>query len=334
MAEACAAILWAGAMLYALLGGADFGAGFWDLVAGGTERGARPRAVIDRAVGPVWEANHVWLIFVLVVLWTAFPPAYSAILSTLFIPLTLAALGIVLRGSSFAFRKMSTRLGLRRAFGAIFAVSAVLTPFFLGAALGGVASGRVPPGNAAGDIWTSWANPSGAIVGALAVAVCAYLAAIYLTADARRLGDAGLERHFRVRGVGAGVVAGGLALGGVFVLRDDSPYVYDRLVHEALPLVLVSAALGLAALVVLAAGRPRGTRLLGAGAVATVIWAWGVAQWPYLLPETLTVDQAAGDSTTLTWVVVVFGIAVVLVLPSLAFLYWLDQRSRLEEEGA
>jgi cytochrome d ubiquinol oxidase subunit II len=110
--------------------------------------------------------------------------------------------------------------------------------------------------------------------------------------------------------------------------------VYDRLVHEALPLVLVSAALGLAALVLLAAGRPRGTRLLGAGAVATVIWAWGVAQWPYLLPETLTVDQAAGDSTTLTWVVVVFGIAVVLVLPSLAFLYWLDQRSRLEEEGA
>jgi cytochrome d ubiquinol oxidase subunit II len=192
MAEACAVILWTAVMLYALLAGADFGAGFWDLVAGGDARGARPRAVIDRAVGPVWEANHVWLIFVLVVLWTAFPPAYSAILSTLFVPLTLAALGIVLRGSSFAFRKMSTRLGVRRAYGAIFALSAVLTPFFLGAALGGIASGRVPPGNAAGDIWTSWANPSGAIVGALAVAGCAYLAAIYLTADARRLGDASL----------------------------------------------------------------------------------------------------------------------------------------------
>src|SRR5262245_40566451 len=106
MAEACAAILWLAAMLYALLGGADFGAGFWDLVAGGAERGRRPRALIDRAVAPVWEANHVWLIFVLVVAWTAFPPAYAAILSTLFIPLTLAALGIVLRGASFAFRKM------------------------------------------------------------------------------------------------------------------------------------------------------------------------------------------------------------------------------------
>ena len=103
-------------MLYALLAGADFGAGFWDLTAGGAERGRRPRALIDRAVGPVWEANHVWLIFVFVVLWTAFPPAYSAILSTLFIPFTLAALGIVLRGSGFAFRKMSTRLGVRRAY--------------------------------------------------------------------------------------------------------------------------------------------------------------------------------------------------------------------------
>jgi cytochrome d ubiquinol oxidase subunit II len=282
----------------------------------------------------VWEANHVWLIFVFVVLWTAFPPAYSAILSTLFIPLTLAALGIVLRGSGFAFRKMSTRLGARRVYGAIFAISAVLTPFFLGAALGGIASGRVPPGNAAGDIWTSWANPSGAMVGALSVALCTYLAAIYLTADARRYRDGELERHFRLRGVAAGLVAGALALGGIFVLREDSPYVYGRLVDEALPLVLISAACGLAALALLAVGRPRGTRLLGAGAVAAVIWAWGVAMWPYLLPETLTVDQAAGDSTTLTWVVVVFGVAVVLVLPSLALLLWLDQRSRLEEEGA
>ena len=190
MVEACAAILWVAAMLYALLAGADFGAGFWDLTAGGTERGRRPRALIDRAVGPVWEANHVWLIFVLVILWTAFPKAYSSILSTLFIPFTLAALGIVLRGAGFAFRKASTRLGVQRAYGAIFAVSAVVTPFFLGAAIGGIASGRVPSGNAAGDIWTSWANPSGAMVGALAVAACAFLAAVYLTADARRYGEA------------------------------------------------------------------------------------------------------------------------------------------------
>jgi cytochrome bd ubiquinol oxidase subunit II len=332
-ADACAAILWAGVMIYALTGGADFGAGFWDLVAGNAERGRRPRALLDRAIGPVWEANHVWLIFVLVVMWTAFPPAYSAILSTLFIPFTLAALGIVLRGASFAFRKASVRLGVKRAYGAAFALSSVLTPFFLGAALGGVASERVPPGNAAGDLVTSWANPASATVGALAVAVCAYLAAVYLIAEARRAGDPDLERYFRRRAVASGLATGALALAGVLVLRDQAEYVYDRLVHEALPLVILSAVCGVAVLALVAAGRPRGTRVLAAAAVAAVIWGWAVAQWPYALPRTLTVSEAAGVATSLRWVVVVFGNALVLVVPLLVLLYVLDQRSRLEEEG-
>ncbi len=331
-ADACAGIVWILVMLYALTGGADFGAGFWDLVAGGDERGRRPRALLDRAIAPVWEANHVWLIFVLVVMWTAFPPAYSAILSTLFIPFTLAALGIVMRGASFAFRKASTRLGVQRVYGAAFAFSSVLTPFFLGAALGGIASGRVPPGNEAGDLVTSWANPASVMVGALAVAVCAYVAAVYMVAEARRAHDDDLERYFTRRAVGAGIVTGAVALAGIFVLRNQAHYVFDRLVHQALPLVLVSAVCGLGALVLLALGRPRGTRLLAAGAVAAVIWAWGVAQWPYALPQTLTVNDAAGTSTTLHWVIVVFVIALVLVVPLLAVLYVLDQRSRLEEE--
>lgn len=334
-ADVCALILVAGVMLYALLGGADFGAGFWDLIAGGSARGRRPRALLDRAIGPVWEANHVWLIFVLVVLWTAFPPAYSAILSTLFVPFTLAALGIILRGSSFAFRAVSTRLGVARAWGAVFAVSSVLTPFFLGAALGGVASGRVPPGNAAGDMWTSWANPAGAMVGALAVALCAYMAAIYMVAEARRRGDAALTTYFRRRALAAGVVTGALAVLGLFVLRADARFVFDGLTGDALPLVILSALCGLGALLVLAWGRdtPRlpVLRLLGAGAVATVIWAWAVAMWPYMLPETLTVDEAAGDHATLVWVIVVFVIALIVVVPSIALLYWLEQRGRLEE---
>jgi cytochrome bd ubiquinol oxidase subunit II len=329
--DACALILLAGVVLYALLGGADFGAGFWDLTAGGERRGEAPRALIDRAIGPVWEANHVWLVFVLVVMWTAFPEGYSSILSTLFIPFTLAALGIILRGAGFAFRKASTRLGVRRAYGATFAVGSVLTPFFLGAILGGIASGRVPKGNAAGDIWTSWANPSGAMVGALAVAVCAYLAAVYLTADARRMGDAEHERYFMWRALGAGVVTGALALGGILVLRSDAPRTYDRLTHEALPIVILSAVLGVATIVALALRRPRGTRLMAAGAVVAVVAAWAVAQWPYILPETLTFSQAAGDETTLWWVVAVFGVALVVVVPSIALLFWLDQKSRLEE---
>ena len=330
--DGCVAVLGVGILLYALLGGADFGAGFWDLTAGGAQRGERPRALIDRSIGPVWEANHVWLIFCLVVLWTAFPPAYSAVFSTLVIPLTLGALGIVLRGSGFAFRKVSTRLGVKRVYGATFAVASVLTPFFLGAVLGGIASGRVPPGNEEGDLWTSWFNPSGIAVGALAVAVCAYLAAVYMIVDARHLADTALERYFTLRALGAGVVAGILAVVGILVLRSDAERTYDRLTHEALPLVLVSAVCGIAVLVLLAVGRPQGTRILAAATVAAVIGAWGVAQWPYMLPETLTVDQAAGNSTTLAWVMVVFIIAVVLVIPSIFLLFLLDQRSRLEED--
>jgi cytochrome bd ubiquinol oxidase subunit II len=330
--DGCIAVLMVGLVLYALFGGADFGAGFWDLTAGGAKRGERPRALIDRSIGPVWEANHVWLIFCIVVLWTAFPPAYSAIFSTLIIPLTLAALGIVLRGSGFAFRKVSTRLGMRRVYGVVFALASVLTPFFLGAVLGAVASGRVPPGNAAGDLWTSWLNPTGIAVGALAVAVCAYLAAVYLIVDARHLGDAQLERHFTRRAFVAGIAAGVLAAAGLLVLRSDATRTFDRLTGTALPLVLVSAACGVAVLVLLALGRTRGTRVLAAAAVAAVVVAWGVAQWPYMLPETLTVDAAAGDPTTLAWVLVVFVVAIVLVIPSLFLLYVLDQRSRLEEE--
>jgi len=197
--------------------------------------------------------------------------------------------------------------------------------------LGGIASGRVPPGNAAGDLWTSWFNPSGIAVGALAVAVCAYLAAVYMIVDARHLGDPSLERHFTRRALGAGVAAGILAVVGILVLHSDASRTYDRLVDQALPLVLLSAVCGVAVLVLLAVGRPRGTRILAAASVAAVIGAWGVAQWPYMLPETLTVDAAAGDSATLGWVLVVFIVAIVLVIPSIFLLFLLDQRSRLEE---
>src|SRR5690348_6763506 len=171
-------------MAYAMFGGADFGAGFWDLTAGGAERGRRPRGLIDRSIGPVWEANHVWLIFCLVVLWTAFPGAFAAIMTTLYVPLGLAALGIVLRGSGFAFRKVSVRTADQRVNGVLFAVSSVVTPFFFGAVAGGIASGRVPT-SGGGDALSSWWNPTSVLGGAMAVVVCAYLAAVFLAAEAR-----------------------------------------------------------------------------------------------------------------------------------------------------
>src|SRR3954471_23150462 len=149
--NAVAVVLFFGVTTYAVFGGADFGAGFWDLIAGGAEAGERPRAIAAHSIGPVWEANHVWLIFVLVVLWTGFSEAFASIGLTLFVPLSLAALGIVFRGSSFAFRKEVTRVSSERNFGAAFAISSVIVPYCLGAVAGAIASGRVPAGGKAGD---------------------------------------------------------------------------------------------------------------------------------------------------------------------------------------
>ncbi|MDF2711564.1 MAG: cytochrome d ubiquinol oxidase subunit, partial [Nonomuraea muscovyensis] len=158
LAEIMLAVMWIGLTAYVLFGGADFGGGVWDLLAGGAERGARQRALVEHSIGPVWEANHVWLIFVIVLMWTGIPPVFAAVASTLYIPLTLAALGIIARGSAFAFRKVSTELWQRRLFGATFAFSSLVTPYFLGTVAGAIASGRVPPGIARGDLVSSWAN--------------------------------------------------------------------------------------------------------------------------------------------------------------------------------
>jgi cytochrome d ubiquinol oxidase subunit II len=324
-----AVILFAGIVLYAVFGGADFGAGFWDLTAGGAERGRPRRGLIDRSIGPVWEANHVWLIFCLVVLWTAFPGAFAAIMSTLYIPLGLAALGIVLRGAGFAFRKVSVRTAEQRVNGALFAASSVVTPFFFGTVAGAIASGRVPSAGE-GDALTSWWNPTSVLGGALAVVVCAYLAAMFLTAEARARGAADLESWFRQRAFVSAGAAGTLAFGGIFVLRADSPRLFDHLLGPGLPFVAVSALAGVASLVLVRRAATRAVRVLAVIAVAAVIAGWGVAQYPYLLGTHLRIATAAAPSATLWSVVVVFGAAAVLCVPSLVLLYVLQQRGALE----
>jgi cytochrome bd ubiquinol oxidase subunit II len=330
-ADAVAGVLWVGVTLYAVFGGADFGGGFWSLLAGSGERGRRARSLIDWAIGPVWEANHVWLIFVLVVLWTAFSAAFAAIFSTLFIPLSLAAFGIVLRGAGFAFHRLAPSARERRVSQALFGLSSLLTPFFMGTVVGAIASGRVPPGNAEGDPVTSWLNGVSLLTGGLFVVAGAYVAAVFLISDARRAGEPDLERYFARRALGAAAAAGAIAVAGIFVFRADARYIYDGLTSEGLPLVIVSLLSGGAVLVLLYRGVHRGLRPLAVGALAAVIWGWGVAQYPYLLPQTLTIDEGAADSATLTGVLVVFGVAVVLVLPALGLLYVLSQRSVLEE---
>jgi cytochrome d ubiquinol oxidase subunit II len=329
VSDVVAVILMIGITAYALFGGADFGAGFWDLTAGGAARGRAPRSVITHSIGPVWEANHVWLIFCLVVLWTAFSEAFASITLTLFVPLSLAALGIVFRGSAFAFRKEVTRTSSQRNFGAAFALSSVIVPFCMGAVAGAIASGRVPAGGKAGDPWSSWINPTSILGGVLAVTVCAYLAAVYMVWDARRLEEPDMVEYFRRRAVGAAIVAGLVALAGIVVLHADAIYVFHGLTSRALPLVIMSALCGLGSLVLLTRSNNTGARLLAMGAVATVVLGWGVAQYPYILPTSLKLSAAAAPDATLWAVVIVFLVAAVVILPSLALLYYLDQRDLL-----
>jgi cytochrome bd ubiquinol oxidase subunit II len=330
-ADLAAAILWTGATLYALFGGADFGGGAWDLLAGFDDRkGAAPRARIQQSLTPVWEANHVWLIFILVVLWTAFPEAFGAIMSTLYVPIALAALGIVLRGAGFAFRKSIHRLEYRRAMGATFALSSVLTPFFMGTVVGAIAAGNVPAdGN--GDAFSTWIQPLPLLTGALFVASSAYLAAIFLLVDAYRVDDQEMESYFSRRALLAGVVAGAVALLGLIALHSEAPYVYDRLIVEGLPLVIVSILCGFGVLALLLGRSRRGLRPFAAGAVIAVIWGWGVAQFPYLLPTSLRIGAAAAPGPTLDAVLIVFVVAAIVVLPALGLLYWLSQRQLLGE---
>jgi cytochrome d ubiquinol oxidase subunit II len=334
MSTAVAVVLFFGVTAYAVFAGADFGAGFWDLVSGGAERGAKPRALVDHSIGPVWEANHVWLIFCFVVLWTGFSVAYSAITLTLFVPLTLAALGIVLRGSGFAFRKSVVVTRQQRLYGATFAASSVLVPYCMGAVAGAIASGHVPAGGKAGDPWSSWVNPTSILGGVLAVAVCAYLASVYLVADAQRFEQPDMAEYFRRRAIVAAVAAGLVAFVGIFVLHSDAPYIFHGLTSRALPLVILSAICGFTSLALLLRGVAGLARPFAIAAVATVVIGWGVAQWPYILPTTLKIKDAAAPNATLETILFVFVLAALLILPSLAWLYYLDQHSALAAEGA
>jgi len=332
LADAVAAVMFAGITLYALFAGADFGAGFWDLIAGSAQRGAPARELIEESIGPVWEANHVWLIFVLVTLWTGFPSAFAQIMSTLYVPLTLAAVGIILRGSAFAFRKASRTLSQRRLFGAAFASSSVITPYFFGTVVGGVASGRVPAGAGTGNVITSWCNPTSVLGGVLAVIVCAFLAAVYLAADAARRDRPLLADAFRRRAVGTGIVAGVVAAAGVIVLHADAPDLFHGLTHRGAPLVAASAIAGASALTLVARHRFDVARFVGASAVVAVLWGWAAGQYPWMLEHQLTIGAAAAPRATLVAGLVALGAGSLLLVPALGWLLVLVQRGDLVGE--
>jgi cytochrome d ubiquinol oxidase subunit II len=273
---AVAVVLSLSAAAYALLAGADFGGGIWDLLAGGPHRGNAPREAIDKSVTPVWEANHVWLIWVLVILWTGFPPAFAAITTALFIPLSASLLGIILRGVGFAFRHHARTLAGRTVTGGAFAIGSLVTPFLLGTCVGAVVTGGVRYGgpSGAGSLIgaggfsrevSDWTSTTALLTGALFVAACAYVGAIYLTADAQRRGEHAMADYFRVRAIAAGVATGALAGATFGVLSYSSPYVYGRLTGAALAPVIISIVAGTTALAMLLLRR---------------ISVWGCGAWP------------------------------------------------------
>ena len=323
-------LLLLGLAAYAVLGGADFGAGFWQLWGGRGEREKSIREHAHHAMGPVWETNHVWLIFVLVIAWTAYPTAFASIASTLSVPLFIAGIGIVMRGTAYALRSGAATAREQRGIEVGFAISSILTPFALGAVIGAIASGRVPVGNARGDLATSWLNETSIFIGVLAVATAAYLAAVYLAADAARIGRPHLERAFRVRAIATGIVAGALALGGLAIVHDDARRIWDGLTTGAgLGAVVVSGLAGVATMLLVLRSRYEFARVTAAVAVAVIVAGWALAQRPDILPG-LTIEEAAASHSALVAVIVGVGLGAVLLLPSLALLFGLFLRGRFD----
>jgi cytochrome bd ubiquinol oxidase subunit II len=323
-------LLLVGLAAYAVLGGADFGAGFWQLWGGRGEREKAIREHAHHAMGPVWETNHVWLIFVLVICWTAYPTAFGSIASTLCVPLFIAGIGIIMRGTAYALRSGAASAREQRRIEVAFAISSILTPFALGAVIGGIASGRVPVGNARGDLVTSWLNETSIFIGVLAVAMAAYLAAVYLAADARRIGRSDLEQAFRVRALVMGIVAGALALGGLAVVHDDARRIWDGLTSGAgLAAVIVSGLAGIATMLLVVRSRYEAARLTASLAVAAIVAGWAAAQRPYILPG-LTVEDAAASHSALVAVIVGVSLGAILLVPSLVLLFGLFLRGRFD----
>lgn len=318
---------------YVLLGGADFGGGVWDLLATGPRRD-RQRTLVAHAIGPIWEANHVWLILVLVLLFTCFPPVYARLSIVLHVPLSLMLVGIVLRGSAFTLRSYGAADDAeQRRRGRLFAIASTVTPVLLGICVGTIAAGRAGPSS--GADWTAayvrpWLAPFPIAVGGLTLAAFAYLAAVYLTVDAAdEGGDGALADDFRRRALWSGaamLASAALAL----ALSGDAPLVHAALTHgvSALPFhlgLLVGSAVAAWALVT---RRYRVARLAAAAQVSVVLWGWAWAQAPWLVPPDLSIARSAAPAITLRLTLIGLAVGSAVLAPSLWYLFRLFKGQR------
>jgi cytochrome d ubiquinol oxidase subunit II len=308
---------------YALLAGADFGGGVWDLLARGPRR-PQQRELIAHAIGPIWEANHVWLILAVVLLFTCFPPAFTRLTVRLHIPLTLMLIGIVLRGSAFTFRSYdSQRDAVQRRWGRVFAIASTVSPILLGMIVGAIASGAAGGPVAGGfvEVFVApWLSLFGFAVGLMALALFAFLAAVYLTVEAH---DAELREDFRRRAIGAGVAVFLAAAAALLLAHPSAPMVRRGLLGSgwAIPFHLATAVAALTAFAALWTRRFKLARIAAAAQVSLIIWGWAAAQFPYIVPPGLTLDQAAAPAVTLR--LTLYGLAggSLILAPSLWYLF-------------
>jgi cytochrome d ubiquinol oxidase subunit II len=314
-------------VLYFLFGGADFGGGIWDLLATGPRAGAQRRAV-EAAIGPVWEANHVWLILVVVILFTGFPAAFAAISVALHVPLTLFLVGVVLRGSAFAFRAVDTAgHPAERRFGLVFSIASTIAPLLLGTIVGALVSGRirVRDGVVTSGFFETWLAPFPLAIGLFALALCAFLAATYLAVE---VSDPALREDFRRRALAAGIAVGLLALLAFLLAGDGAPRVRAALATRrwSWPFHALTGAAALLALGALATRRLRLARVAAAAQTALILLGWALAQLPYLVVPDVTLANSAASPRTQHLLLIALAAGLPVLVPSLALLFRVFKR--------
>ena len=317
-----AGVMIASLVLYALLGGADYGGGVWDLFAFG-RRAREQRALIAHALSPVWEANHVWLILVIVILFTAFPPAFAAIATALHIPITLLLIGIVLRGTAFTFRTYDVqRDDVQRRWSLLFSMASIITPILLGTILGAIASGTITVVNGVvtSNTLNTWLAPFPIAVGFFALALFAFLAAVYLTLETQ---DRELQEDFRRRALLAGVAVGLLALTVFLLAKTGAPTVRAGISRTvwAVALHVFTAIFATATFYTLWTRRYRLARICAAGQVTLILLGWAFAQYPHLVEPNITITSAAAPRLTLQLLFGALVAGAILLFPSYYYLF-------------
>lgn len=318
-------------ILYALMGGADFGGGIWDLLAVGP-RATRQRMAIAEAIGPIWEANHVWLILVVVLLFTGFPVGFSGMMTALNIPLTVMLIGIVLRGSAFIFRKYDSKsAAVQRHWSTVFGVASMVTPFFQGIILGALSTGRIRivNGHVASGFFAGWLTPFAFACGTFALVLFTFLAATYLTLDTRKQPD--IQNDFRLRALGSGMMLAPIA-GAVFLTaKHGAPEMYHGLTRWWAPLLLAwTSVMSVVALVALWRRWFALARIAAISQVTLILVGWCLAQYPNIVTPDVTVTNAHAPEITLRLLVLALGVGAIVLLPSLVFLFHIFKR---EESG-